>query len=55
MTYTIQRYPVRPIDVVRLANGSRIIACLALPQDIERRSAHKCLQTATRGACNRRL
>jgi acetyltransferase len=35
VTYTIARYPVRLIDVVRVANGSRITIRPTLPQDAE--------------------
>jgi acetyltransferase len=34
MTYTIARYPVHLIDVVRLANGSRVTIRPTLPQDL---------------------
>ena len=35
MTYTIARYPVHLIDVVRLIDGSRITIRPTLPQDLE--------------------
>jgi acetyltransferase len=35
MTYTIARYPVHLIDVVRVANGSRVTIRPTLPQDLE--------------------
>ena len=35
MTYTIARYPVHLIDVVRLIDGSRITLRPTLPQDLE--------------------
>ncbi len=35
MTYTISRYPVHLIDVVRLASGSRVTIRPTLPQDAE--------------------
>ena len=35
MTYTIKRYPVHLIDVVRAANGTRITVRPTLPQDAE--------------------
>ena len=35
MTYTIPRYPVHLIDVVRLADGSRVTIRPTLPQDAE--------------------
>ncbi len=35
MTYTIPRYPVHLIDVVRLVDGSRITIRPTLPQDLE--------------------
>jgi acetyltransferase len=35
MTYTIHRYPTHLIDVVRLANGSRVTIRPMLPQDAE--------------------
>ena len=35
MTYTIPRYPVHLIDVVRLADGSRVTIRPTLPQDME--------------------
>ena len=34
-TYTIPRYPVHLIDVVRVADGSRVIIRPTLPQDME--------------------
>jgi acetyltransferase len=33
--YTIHRYPVHLIDVVRLADGTRVTICPTLPQDVE--------------------
>jgi GNAT superfamily N-acetyltransferase len=35
MTYTIARYPVHLIDIVRAANGSRVTIRPTLPQDLE--------------------
>jgi GNAT superfamily N-acetyltransferase len=35
MTYTIARYPVHLIDVIRLIDGSRITIRPTLPQDLE--------------------
>ena len=35
MTYTIARYPVHLIDIVRVANGSRVTIRPTLPQDLE--------------------
>ena len=35
MTYTIPRYPVHLIDVVRVADGSRVTIRPTLPQDVE--------------------
>jgi len=35
MTYTIYRYPVHLIDVVELADGSRVTIRPTLPQDLE--------------------
>jgi hypothetical protein len=35
MTYAIHRYPVHLIDVVRLADGSRVTIRPTLPQDAE--------------------
>ena len=35
MTYTIPRYPVHLLDVVRLVDGSRITIRPTLPQDLE--------------------
>jgi acetyltransferase len=35
MTYAIHRYPVHLIDVVRLADGSRVTIRPTLPQDVE--------------------
>ena len=35
MTYTIARYPVHLIDIVRLANASRVTIRPTLPQDLE--------------------
>jgi acetyltransferase len=35
MSYTIARYPVHLIDIVRLANARRVIIRPTLPQDLE--------------------
>ena len=35
MTYTIPRYPVHLIDVVEVADGSRLTIRPTLPQDVE--------------------
>ena len=35
MTYTIPRYPVHLIDVVRVTDGSRVTIRPTLPQDVE--------------------
>ena len=35
MSYTIARYPVHLIDIVRLANASRVTIRPTLPQDLE--------------------
>lgn len=35
MTYTISRYPVHLIDVVRVADASRVTIRPTLPQDVE--------------------
>src|SRR5690348_11370012 len=35
MTYTISRYPVHLIDVIRLVDGSRVTIRPTLPQDLE--------------------
>jgi acetyltransferase len=35
MTYTIHRFPVHLIDVVELADGSRVTIRPTLPQDAE--------------------
>ena len=35
MTYTIARYPVHLIDIVRVANGSHVTIRPTLPQDLE--------------------
>jgi acetyltransferase len=39
MTFTMRRYPVQLIDVIELANGSRVTVRPVLPQDAELQSA----------------
>jgi acetyltransferase len=49
MTYTIPRYPVHLIDVVRLVDGSRITIRPMLPQDLElQREFFRSLSTESR-------
>jgi acetyltransferase len=49
MTYAIHRYPTHLIDVVRLANGSRVTIRPTLPQDAElQREFFLCLSAKSR-------
>jgi acetyltransferase len=49
MTYAIHRYPTHLIDVVRMANGSRVTIRPMLPQDTElQREFFRCLSANSR-------
>jgi acetyltransferase len=49
MTYAIHRYPTHLIDVVRLANGSRVTIRPTLPQDAElQKEFFRCLSAQSR-------
>jgi acetyltransferase len=49
VTYTIRRYPVHLIDVVRVADDSRVTIRPTLPQDVElQRQFFRCLSAKSR-------
>jgi acetyltransferase len=49
VTYTIPRYPVHLIDVVRVAHNSRVTIRPTLPQDVElQRQFFRCLSAKSR-------
>ena len=52
MTYSLPRYPVHLIDVVRVADGSRVTIRPTLPQDAElqMRSSVRCRRKAATAA-----
>ena len=50
VTYTIPRYPVHLIDVVQVADGSRVTIRPTLPQDVGAAAGHSSVASRPRAA-----